>query len=62
MDLSKALETLRKENTERNASETVESRTGQILEGYWQRIAQDRQMWNQHAETFAQPWDTMAAQ
>ena len=28
----------------------------------WQRIAQDRQMWKQHAEAFAQPWDTMAAQ
>ena len=28
----------------------------------WQRIAQDRQMWKQHAEAFAQPRDTMAAQ
>ncbi|KAK2184814.1 hypothetical protein NP493_252g05078 [Ridgeia piscesae] len=28
----------------------------------WQRIAQDRQMWMQHAEAFAQPRDTMAAQ
>ena len=27
----------------------------------WQRIAQDRQMWKQHAEAFAQLWDTMAA-
>ena len=26
----------------------------------WQRIAQDRQMWKQHAETFAQPRDTTA--
>ena len=24
----------------------------------WQRIAQDRQMWKQHAEAFAQPRDT----
>ena len=28
----------------------------------WQRIAQDRQMWKQHAEAFAHPRDTMAAQ
>ena len=28
----------------------------------WQRIAQDRQIWKQHAETFAQPRDTIAAQ
>ena len=28
----------------------------------WQRIAQDMQMWKQHAEAFAQPRDTMAAQ
>ena len=28
----------------------------------WQRTAQDRQMWKQHAEAFAQPQDTMAAQ
>ena len=28
----------------------------------WQRIAQDRQMWKQHAEGFAQPRDTTAAQ
>ena len=28
----------------------------------WQRIAQYRQMWKQHAEAFAQPRDTMAAQ
>ena len=27
----------------------------------WQRIAQDKQMWKQHAEAFAQPRDTMAA-
>ena len=26
----------------------------------WQRITQDRQMWKQHAEAFAQPRDTMA--
>ena len=26
----------------------------------WQRIAQNRQMWKQHAEAFAQPWDTMS--
>ena len=29
---------------------------------FWQSIAQDRQMWKQHVEAFAQPWDTMAAQ
>ena len=28
----------------------------------WQRIAEDTQMWKQHAEAFAQPRDTMAAQ
>ena len=28
----------------------------------WQRIAQDRHMWKQHAKAFAKPWDTMAAQ
>ena len=28
----------------------------------WQRIAQGRQTWRQHAEAFAQPMDTMAAQ
>ena len=28
----------------------------------WQRIAQDREMWKQHAEAFAQPRDIMAAQ
>ena len=28
----------------------------------WWRIAPDRQMWKQHAEAFAQPWDNMAAQ
>ena len=28
----------------------------------WQRIAQDREMWKQHAEAFAQPRDTMTAQ
>ena len=28
----------------------------------WQRIGQDRQMWKQHAEAFAQPWDIMTAQ
>ena len=28
----------------------------------WQRIAQDRQMWKQHVEAFAQPRDTVAAQ
>ena len=28
----------------------------------WQRIAQDKQMWKQHAEAFAQRWDSMAAQ
>ena len=28
----------------------------------WERIAQDKQMWKQHAEAFAQPWDTTAAQ
>ena len=28
----------------------------------WQWIAQDGQMWKQHAENFAQPRDTMAAQ
>ena len=28
----------------------------------WQRIAQDRQMWKLHAEAFAQPRDTVAAQ
>ena len=28
----------------------------------WLRITQDRQMWKQHAETFAQPRDTMTAQ
>ena len=28
----------------------------------WQRIVQDRQMWKQQAEAFAQPQDTMAAQ
>ena len=28
----------------------------------WQRIAQDRQLWKQHAEVFFQPRDTMAAQ
>ena len=28
----------------------------------WQRIAQDSQMWKQHAEAFAQPRDTTAAQ
>ena len=27
----------------------------------WQRIAQDRQRWKQHAEVFAQPRDIMAA-
>ena len=27
----------------------------------WLRVAQDRQMWKQHAEAFAQPRDTMAA-
>ena len=27
----------------------------------WQRIAQHRQMWKQHAEVFTQPRDTMAA-
>ena len=27
----------------------------------WQRIAQDRQMWKQHAEAFTQPQDSMAA-
>ena len=27
----------------------------------WQRILQDRQMWKQHAEAFAQPRDTVAA-
>ena len=26
----------------------------------WQRIAQDMQMWKQHAKAFAQPQDTMA--
>ena len=26
---------------------------------YWKRIVQDRQMWKQHAETFAQSRDTM---
>ena len=38
-----------------------------MSDDYWkgtigQRIAQDRQMWKQHAEAFAQPRDTMAAQ
>ena len=28
----------------------------------WQRIAQDRQMWKQHAEAFSQPRDTTTAQ
>ena len=28
----------------------------------WQRIAQDRQIWKQHVEAFAQPRDTTAAQ
>ena len=28
----------------------------------WQRVAQDRQMWRQHAEAVAQQWDTIAAQ
>ena len=28
----------------------------------WQRIAQDRHAWKQHAEAFAQPRDSMAAQ
>ena len=28
----------------------------------WQRIAQDKQMWKQHAEAFAQPWDTTGLQ
>ena len=28
----------------------------------WQMMAQDRQMWKQHAEAFAQPRDTKAAQ
>ena len=28
----------------------------------WQKIDQDRHMWKQHAEVFAQPRDTMAAQ
>ena len=32
------------------------------LDDYRQRIAQDRQMWKQHAEVFAQPRDTTAAQ
>ena len=27
----------------------------------WQRIAQDRQIWKQHAEAFPQPRDTMIA-
>ena len=27
----------------------------------WQKLAQDRQMWKQHAETFAQLRDTIAA-
>ena len=28
----------------------------------WQMLAQERQMWKQHAEAFAQPRDTMTAQ
>ena len=28
----------------------------------WQMIAKDKQMWKQHAESFSQPRDTMAAQ
>ena len=28
----------------------------------WQRIAQDRQIWKQHAEAFVQPRENMAAQ
>ena len=28
----------------------------------WQRIAQDRHMWKQHVEAFAQQWDRMAPQ
>ena len=32
------------------------------LDDYWKGIAQDRQMWKQHEEAFAQPRDTMAAQ
>ena len=28
----------------------------------WQKIAQDRQMWKQHAEAFKQSWDTTTAQ
>ena len=28
----------------------------------WQRIAQDGQMWKQHAEAFAQPRDAKATQ
>ena len=41
------------------ASETVERRTRRLLGMcIWHSIVQDRQMWKQHAEAFAQPRDT----
>ena len=57
------LETLQKEKTKRKTSEMLERQTRRLLEGtVWQRIAQDRQMWKQHVEAFAQPRDTIATQ
>ena len=48
----------------RETSQAVERRVD--LDKYWsdtiwQRTAQDRVIWRQHAEAFAQPHDTTAA-
>ena len=44
----------------------LERDVSRIQDNYWKgamwlRIAQDRQMWKQHVEAFAQLQDTMAA-
>ena len=57
------LETLRKEKTWRKAGETWRDELDDYWKGtIWQRIAQDRQMWKQHAEAFAQLRDITATQ
>ena len=48
-------ETLWKEKTWRKAGETVEKNLEDYWKGtIWQRIAQDRPMWKQYSEAFAQ--------
>ena len=48
------------EKSRRDDEETNQTTTGRVPSG--RRIAQDKQMWKQHAEAFTQSRDTTAAQ